>query len=96
MNDQPPKPPMPGQQQDMPGSSAAMHPRPDYGEDSYKGSGRLSGKRTIITGGDAASAARSPWPTLGRARTSLSATTTNTMTRKRRAVWSKQRAGAAC
>jgi NAD(P)-dependent dehydrogenase (short-subunit alcohol dehydrogenase family) len=43
---------MPGQQQDMPGSSAAMHPRPDYGEDSYKGSGRLSGKKTIITGGD--------------------------------------------
>jgi NAD(P)-dependent dehydrogenase (short-subunit alcohol dehydrogenase family) len=51
MNDLP-KPPMPEQQQDMPGSSAAMHPRPDHGEDSYKGSGRLSGKKTIITGGD--------------------------------------------
>jgi len=52
MNDQYPKPPMPEQQQDMPGSSAAMHPPPDYGEESYKGSGRLSGKKTIITGGD--------------------------------------------
>jgi len=51
MNDFP-KAPMPEQQQDMPGSSAAMHPRPDYGEDSYKGSGRLNGKKTIITGGD--------------------------------------------
>src|SRR4051794_27862536 len=52
MNDQFPKSPMPEQQQDMPGSSAEMNPRPDYGEDSYKGSGRLSGKKTIITGGD--------------------------------------------
>jgi hypothetical protein len=52
MNDHLPKPPMPGQQQDMPGSTAAMHPRPDHGEDSYKGSGRLNGKKTIITGGD--------------------------------------------
>jgi len=52
MNDQFPKPPMPEQQQGMPGSTAAMHPRPDHGEDSYKGSGRLSGKKTIITGGD--------------------------------------------
>jgi NAD(P)-dependent dehydrogenase (short-subunit alcohol dehydrogenase family) len=52
MNTDLPKPPMPEQQQDMPGRSAAMHPRPDYGVDSYKGSGRLSGKKTIITGGD--------------------------------------------
>jgi NAD(P)-dependent dehydrogenase (short-subunit alcohol dehydrogenase family) len=52
MNDQLPKPPMPEQQQNMPGSTAAMHPRPDHGEGSYKGSGRLSGKKTIITGGD--------------------------------------------
>jgi len=43
---------MPEQQQDMPGSTAEMQPRPDHGEDSYKGSGRLSGKKTIITGGD--------------------------------------------
>ena len=47
-----PKPPMPEQQQSMPGSSAAMDPQPDYGEDSYKGSGRLAGKKAIITGGD--------------------------------------------
>jgi hypothetical protein len=47
-----PKPPFPGQQQPMPGSTAKMNPRPDHGETSYKGSGRLQGKRAIITGGD--------------------------------------------
>ena len=40
------------QQQDVPGTSAAMDPAPDYGEQSYKGSGRLAGKATIITGAD--------------------------------------------
>ena len=47
-----PTPPMPEQQQPMPGSSAAMDPQPDYGEGSYKGSGKLDGKKAIITGGD--------------------------------------------
>jgi NAD(P)-dependent dehydrogenase (short-subunit alcohol dehydrogenase family) len=47
-----PRPPFPEQQQSMPGSSSAMDPRPDHGENSYKGSGRLAGKKTIITGGD--------------------------------------------
>jgi NAD(P)-dependent dehydrogenase (short-subunit alcohol dehydrogenase family) len=47
-----PKPPFPDQKQPMPGSSAAMDPQPDYGEDSYKGSGRLANKKAIITGGD--------------------------------------------
>lgn len=47
-----PKPPFPDQPQSMPGRSADMTPKPDYGEDSYKGSGRLSGKRAVITGGD--------------------------------------------
>jgi NAD(P)-dependent dehydrogenase (short-subunit alcohol dehydrogenase family) len=36
----------------MPGTTAEMTPRPDHGEDSYKGSGRLSGKKAVITGGD--------------------------------------------
>lgn len=36
----------------MPGRSSAMDPQPDYGEGSYKGSGRLEGKKAIITGGD--------------------------------------------
>jgi hypothetical protein len=43
---------MPEQQQPMPGSSAEMDPQPDYGETSYRGSGRLAGKKTIITGAD--------------------------------------------
>jgi NAD(P)-dependent dehydrogenase (short-subunit alcohol dehydrogenase family) len=47
-----PKPPYPSQRQSMPGSTAKMDPRPDHGETSYKGSGRLQGKRAIITGGD--------------------------------------------
>jgi hypothetical protein len=47
-----PKPPYPGQHQPMPGSTAKMDPRPDHGETSYKGSGRLKGLRAVITGGD--------------------------------------------
>ncbi|HZY51397.1 MAG TPA: SDR family oxidoreductase [Devosia sp.] len=46
------KPPLPKQQQSMPGHTAAMQPRPDHGEQSYKGSGRLAGKKAVITGGD--------------------------------------------
>ena len=47
-----PKPPFPDQPQAMPGETRAMNPRPDHGETSYKGSGRLEGKKAIITGGD--------------------------------------------
>lgn len=47
-----PKPPYPAQKQPMPGSTRAMNPRPDHGEESYRGSGRLIGKKAIITGGD--------------------------------------------
>jgi NAD(P)-dependent dehydrogenase (short-subunit alcohol dehydrogenase family) len=41
-----------GGDQDHPGRTAAMPDRPDHGEESYRGSGRLTGKRAIITGGD--------------------------------------------
>jgi NAD(P)-dependent dehydrogenase (short-subunit alcohol dehydrogenase family) len=47
-----PKPPFPKQQQPMPGITGAMKPVPDHGETSYKGSGRLAGKKAVITGGD--------------------------------------------
>jgi NAD(P)-dependent dehydrogenase (short-subunit alcohol dehydrogenase family) len=47
-----PKPPFPEQQQPMPGMTDTMQPVPDHGETSYKGSGRLAGKRAVITGGD--------------------------------------------
>ena len=47
-----PKPPFPKQQQPMPGLTDRMDPVPDHGEKSYKGSGRLTDKRAIITGGD--------------------------------------------
>lgn len=47
-----PQPPMPAQQQPVPGFSTAMNPAPDHGEETYRGSGRLEGKSAIITGGD--------------------------------------------
>ncbi len=47
-----PTPPFPSQPQPMPGKTTAMMPVPDHGEHSYKGSGRLAGKRAIITGAD--------------------------------------------
>jgi len=40
------------QQQEVPGVQSAMDPVPDCGEESYRGSGRLAGKRAVITGGD--------------------------------------------
>jgi len=47
-----PKPPQPSQQQEPPGLESEMDPRPDYGEKTYKGSGKLAGKTAVITGGD--------------------------------------------
>jgi NAD(P)-dependent dehydrogenase (short-subunit alcohol dehydrogenase family) len=46
------QPPQPAQQQDMPGETGRMTPRPDHGETSYRGSGRLLDRVAIITGGD--------------------------------------------
>ena len=42
----------PAQQQTPPGVTAEMDPTPDHGERSYRGSGRLAGKATVITGAD--------------------------------------------
>lgn len=47
-----PRPPFKGQMQDWPGLASKMDPRPDHGETSYKGSGRLAGRKALITGGD--------------------------------------------
>ena len=47
-----PKPPFPKQQQPWPGLCSRMQPKPDHGETSYKGSGRLLGRKALITGGD--------------------------------------------
>lgn len=46
------KPPYPEQHQETPGLEARMSPRPDYGEDSYKGMGRLKDRVALVTGGD--------------------------------------------
>lgn len=47
-----PQPAQPEQHQAPPGDTAAMWPRPDHGEASYRGSGRLAGKAALITGAD--------------------------------------------
>src|SRR3954463_13540728 len=47
-----PSPPFPNQKQPMPGLTARMDPLPDHGEASYKGAGRLAGRKAVITGGD--------------------------------------------
>jgi NAD(P)-dependent dehydrogenase (short-subunit alcohol dehydrogenase family) len=47
-----PRPPFPSQSQPWPGLASKMDPRPDHGETSYRGSGRLAGRKALITGGD--------------------------------------------
>jgi hypothetical protein len=47
-----PTPPQPEQQQEPPGETAEMTPKPDHGEESYKGCGKLKDRAAIITGGD--------------------------------------------
>lgn len=42
----------PDQEQDQPGLTSETTPTPDHGEDTYRGSGRLDGRRALITGGD--------------------------------------------
>ncbi|MFN3945553.1 MAG: SDR family oxidoreductase [Allosphingosinicella sp.] len=47
-----PTPPFSDQRQPHPGFTDRMDPKPDHGEDSYKGTGKLAGKKAVITGGD--------------------------------------------
>src|SRR5215212_210016 len=47
-----PKPPFKRQSQPWPGLARDMDPKPDHGEVSYRGSGRLAGRKALITGGD--------------------------------------------
>ncbi len=47
-----PAPPFNGQSQPWPGLAGKMNPVPDHGEKSYRGSGRLAGRKALITGGD--------------------------------------------
>lgn len=47
-----PAPPFERQPQKAPGLASEMKPKPDHGEESYKGSGRLQGRKALITGGD--------------------------------------------
>ena len=47
-----PEPPFRKQTQPWPGLAGRMDPKPDHGETTYKGSGRLAGRKALITGGD--------------------------------------------
>lgn len=47
-----PQPDYPKQKQKVPGTESKMDPQADHGEKSYKGNGKLEGKKAIITGGD--------------------------------------------
>ena len=47
-----PRPPFPKQQQPAPGLDRKMDPRPDHGEATYRGTGRLEGRKAIVTGAD--------------------------------------------
>jgi len=47
-----PRPPFARQPQPVPGLAAQMDPKPDHGETSYQGSGKLTGRKALITGGD--------------------------------------------
>lgn len=47
-----PRPDFPQQEQQHPGWTGPMDPPPDHGEDSYQGSGLLTGRKAVVTGGD--------------------------------------------
>lgn len=47
-----PAPPFSPQRQAIPGTLGAMEPKPDHGESSYRGDGRLKDKKALVTGGD--------------------------------------------
>ncbi len=47
-----PKPPFPRQPQSAPGLASEMDPKPDHGETSYVGHGRLAGRKALVTGAD--------------------------------------------
>jgi hypothetical protein len=49
---QPEQPEQPEQQLEHPGLEGEMAQQPDYGAESYRGSGRLEGRKALITGGD--------------------------------------------
>jgi len=47
-----PQPPFSEQKQSVPGTEAEMQQKPDHGEETYRGSGKLTGRKALITGGD--------------------------------------------
>src|SRR5215203_1928790 len=86
------RPPFPEQEQEPVGLESEMEPRPDYGEESYRGSGKLEGKAAVITGGDSGIGRAVALAFAREGRTSLSPTSRprSLMPRKRR-EWSRSR-----
>jgi hypothetical protein len=64
-----PKPPFKKQSQAWPGLAGRMDPRPDHGEESYRGAGRLAGRKALITGGDSGMGRAAAIPSHARAQT---------------------------
>ena len=85
-----PRPPFAPQQQPIPGATDAMNPRPDHGESSYKGSGRLRDKKVLITGGIPALVAPSRSPSRARAPIRSSRISMNTRTPREHDDWSRK------
>ena len=50
--EQHPQPDTRGEQIEHPGLTESMREKPDHGEESYRGSGRLQGRKAVVTGGD--------------------------------------------
>jgi hypothetical protein len=73
----------PAQQQEPPGRTGEMNPRPDHGEESYRGSGRLAGKAAVITGADSGIGRAVAIAFAREAPTCSSLTSTSTMTHGR-------------
>ena len=69
-----PRPPFKRQSQPWPGLASKMEPPPDHGEESYRGAGRLAGRKALISAAIRAWAEQLPLRTPGKERTSRSIT----------------------
>jgi hypothetical protein len=92
-----PNPPFERQSQPWPGLAGRMTPRPDHGESSYRGSGRLAGRKALVTGGDSGMGA--PRRSHSRARVPMSPSIIYPRRRRMRGkslISSERRAGRDC